>query len=84
MAEEILRYFVDHPSAADSLEGIAKWRLSYASSGNLARTARALTRLVGLLFIEEIPILGSDPVFRLQETNKVAAKEFLARRKRRG
>ena len=84
LAEEILRYFVEHPKAADSLEGIAKWRLGHASSGNLACTAGALKRLVEFSFIEEIPILGSGPVFRLQEMNLAGAKEFLASRKRPG
>lgn len=77
---EILRYFVEHPNAVDSLEGIANWRLGHMSSRNRMRTSEALTKLVALGLIEEISILGSGPVFRLNEANVSAAQEFLAGR----
>src|SRR5262249_31999872 len=83
LAEEILRYFLEHPHAADGLEGIAKWRLSRAMSGGLARISAALRRLVEHSFLEEIQILGSSPVFRLNQANQARAKSFLEGDKRR-
>jgi Fe2+ or Zn2+ uptake regulation protein len=82
LAEEILRYFLEHPNAADSLEGIAKWRLSWAVSGGLARTARALQQLVEMGFLEEIQIMGSSPVFQLNQANHASATSFLEARKK--
>lgn len=82
LAEEILRYFLEHPNAADSREGIAKWRLSWAMSGGLERTARALQQLVELAFLEEIQIMGSSPVFQLNKANLAGARSFLEARKK--
>ena len=82
LAEEILRYFLEHPNAADGLEGIAKWRLNWATSGGLVRTARALRQLVEMAFIEEIQIMGSSPVFQLNQANLAHARDFLEARKK--
>jgi hypothetical protein len=82
LAEEILRYFLEHPNAADSLEGIAKWRLNWAVSRGLTRTARALGKLVEMAFIEEIQIMGSSPVFQLNQANLADARNFLEARKK--
>ena len=47
VAAAIRRYLCDHPNAADTLEGIARWWLS-GNSGNerLANVQRAIEQLV--------------------------------------
>ncbi len=45
-AQEILEYFVNHPGASDSLEGIARWRLLQR---RVSRTVEGVQRALELL-----------------------------------
>ena len=79
VAREILRYFLRNPKAADSLEGITRWRLlDERIHRKLQETEEALASLMdrGLLIAEEYPGL-SGRVFRLDTTMLKEAEEFL-------
>lgn len=79
VAREILRYFLRNPRAADSLEGITRWRLlDERIHRKLQETEEALSVLMdrGLLIAEEYPGL-SGRVFRLDTAMLKDAEEFL-------
>ena len=81
LAEEILAA-AGHPNAADSLEGIAKWRLNWAVSREADADGSKTSRLMEMAFIEEIQIMGSSPVFQLNQANLADARNFLEARKK--
>jgi hypothetical protein len=66
VAKEILGYFLHHPGAADSVEGIAQWRLQ---AERIERTVRetqdAVRWLVDNGYLEEVRT-ASEPVFMLK------------------
>jgi hypothetical protein len=77
---EVLRYFVEHPEAVDSLEGICGWRLL----GNRVRSQvenmqRVLDVLVAHEFLQRIET-KSGPFFRMNLQNREAAEEDLRQR----
>ena len=79
VASEILRYFLRNPLAADSLEGITRWRLlDERIHRKLQETEQALSALVerGLLIAEESPGLAGR-VFRLDPVKLKEAERFL-------
>jgi hypothetical protein len=62
----VLRYFVQNPQAADSVEGIVRWRLlEQVAASTVDETHDALRRLVdqGLLTEESAP--GMQTLYRL-------------------
>jgi hypothetical protein len=69
VARDVLRYFVRNPEAADTVEGVARWRLLdervYCS---LQQVTRAMAWLVaqGLLVEDQLP--SSRTAFRLNQT----------------
>jgi len=79
VAGEILRYFLRNPLAADSLEGITRWRLlDERIHRKLQETEQALSALVerGILIAEASPGLAGR-VFRLNPAKRKEAEEFL-------
>jgi hypothetical protein len=81
VVKRILRYFVRNPNAADSLEGIARWRLLEEQiHHSLQETEIALTWLVEQGFLDEVKALGPAPVFRLNTRHRARAVSFLQRR----
>lgn len=81
-AKDILRYFLRNPQAADSLEGMARWRMMEERVHRSVEEAdRALGWLVAEGFLLKEFAEGSDSIFRLN-TDKVAeAERFLAERR---
>ena len=78
MAREILRYFVRNPRAADSLEGVARWRLlDERIHSSLEQVARAIASLVaeGLLVSETTT--SATSVFHLNERERAKIDRFL-------
>lgn len=74
VAKQILRYFYRNPQAADTVEGVARWRLlEEMIQSNLETVMKAMAWLVsqGLLVKETRP--ASAPLFRLNtaETKKI-------------
>ena len=76
---EILNYFVRNPNAADTLEGIARWRLvDEIIHRKLEETRSALDWLVesGLLAVHSSTVTG--PIFKLNAAKSSEAKALLA------
>jgi hypothetical protein len=65
-AVEILRYYLNHPQAADTVEGVARWRLLEETVyRKVDETREAIEWLVAEdLLVKESPE-GAQPVFRL-------------------
>jgi hypothetical protein len=89
IVRQILNYFVRNRSAADSLEGVARWRLLEEQiQRSLQQTDVALKWLVAKGYLEEITPAGSVPLFRLAPDHQAEALKFLQEQdratKRRG
>lgn len=77
-AKQILSYFMRNPSAVDSLEGIARWRLlEEAIHRNVAETEEALCWLVKKGYLIETAQPHSGRLFRFNSKKQSEAKEFL-------
>jgi len=78
MVEEILTYFVRNPLAADSLEGIARWRLmDEVIRRNLNRTEASLRWLVAQGYLTSSVAPGGAATFSLNHDRLDEAKRFL-------
>jgi len=81
IVRQILNYFLRNRSAADSLEGVARWRLLEEQiQRSLQETDAALKWLVAKGYLEEIKPAGSVPLFRLAPDRQAEALEFLEER----
>src|SRR5205814_625719 len=82
--KQILGFFVQHRKAADTLEGVARWRLLEEQVRRSVRqTEQALEWLVERGLVEEVVPLGSKtPIFRLNPARHEDAVRFLARQKK--
>jgi hypothetical protein len=77
VAKEILSYFLRHPNAADSLEGIAEWRiLEEKVRRSVEETKKALDWLVRKGFLQEEEHLAR-PIFQLNSEKLAEMKRFL-------
>jgi hypothetical protein len=79
VARQIMTYFVRNPNAADSLEGIARWRLlDEAVHRTVGETSLALADLVrrGLLTCTQVQ--GGAPIYSLDAAERPNAREFVA------
>jgi hypothetical protein len=78
MTREILRYFVRNPQAADSLEGVTRWRLLQDTvQRQLENTQRALNWLVSRGFLRQVSNTGNAPIFSLNPERQAEARRFL-------
>jgi len=78
MAKEILGYFLHNPQAADSLEGIARWRLlEEAVQRRVESTDQALTWLVAHGFLRKVSTAGTGAIFSLNRERQAEAERFL-------
>ena len=79
VVREVLSYFVRNPKAADSLEGVARWRLLEEQvHRTVQETEAAMAYLVSQGFLEEIATAGSGKVFRMKTNRRAEAIRFLA------
>jgi hypothetical protein len=79
IAREILSYFIRNPKAADTLEGIARWRLLNDTVHRKVQESRvSLNWLVyrGFLLETSSPSLGN--IFSLNPAKITQAERFLA------
>lgn len=83
VARQILAYFVRSRQTADTLQGIARWRLLEERVRlSVRQTKAALQWLVEQGFIVELRPMGlRDSVFRLNPKRLKDAKQFLAAEK---
>jgi hypothetical protein len=79
-AREILSYFVRNPQAADSFEGVVRWRLlEEAVHRTVDETRRGLEWLVAAGFLVESTSPGAGPIFRLNPERAAAAARLVSR-----
>ena len=78
VAADILNYFYRHPQAADSLEGIVRWRLLEAQiHRSLQETHQALDWLVARGFLVEETMQASGTLYRLNPQKSREIADFL-------
>ena len=78
MAREILRYFVRNPQAADSLEGVARWRLmDEVIRRKLDETEAALEWLVAQGYLTTSISPGGTATFSLNPKPAKDIRQFL-------
>ena len=78
LAKEILRYFLRHPQAADSFEGVARWRLiEEVVQRRVEGTHKALSWLVRHGFLREVSTAGTGAIFSLNPERQAEAERFL-------
>jgi hypothetical protein len=82
--KEILRYFLRNPRGADTLEGIARWRLlEERLYSSIEETDRALNSLVSQGFlIDDSSIMVTGRLFRLDLNKRDLVKNYLKESKR--
>lgn len=81
---EVLDFFLRHPDTADSVEGIARWRLlQEVVFRGVQETERILDELVALGFLEEISKPGVQRLFRLRTDTADEAAAYVRERKER-
>jgi len=83
-AQEILRYFVQHPHASDDLEGIARWRLLQEQiSRSVEEVRQALDMLVKMEFLLQDIVPSCGKRYCLNPARVAESKEFASCKKRR-
>lgn len=76
--KQILSYFLRNQNAADSLEGITRWRLLEEQiHRSLQETEIALAWLVEQRFLHEVKTVGTAPIFALNPERRADALSFL-------
>ncbi len=78
-ARHVLAYFVRNATAADNVEGVARWRLlEERVHSTLQTTESALSWLVSQGFLEQMTTAGGNHVFRMNPKRMDDARVFLA------
>ena len=79
LAKEILSYFLRNPHAADSLEGVARWRLMEERvHRQLDSTDQALNWLVRHGFLMKVSSEWTESVYQLNDVNRSTALRFMS------
>ena len=85
VAREILEYFLRNPQAADTLTGIARWRLlEEVVQLSVETTEAALNWLVSRGYLCEVSLLSTERVFMLNKEKRDDAELFLHDRRPKG
>lgn len=75
VAREIMSYFLNSSGAADTLEGIARWRLMQQQiDRTVDETFSALRLLVSRGLIEEVESGAGPSIFRLNASKRAEAE----------
>ena len=78
---EVMHYFLQHPTSADTLEGIARWRLFEQRARDVVtETDAALALLVERNILEEICTRGVPPLYRLNPEKIDEARRLMEER----
>jgi len=78
IAREVLDYFLRNPRVADSLEGVARWRLhDEPVHRSVEEISQALERLVAEGFLAAESGTGSGQIFRLNGKKAAEARTLL-------
>jgi hypothetical protein len=77
IAKQILRYFLRNPQSADSLEGVARWRLLEENVHQaMVETQSALEQLVAEGYLQVVSVPGSELIYILNTTRHKEAEAF--------
>lgn len=77
-ARGILKYLLSNADAADTIEGLAPWRLlPEHPRGSFQETLEALNRLVSLGVVVEEQRPSGDKLYRLNRDNRVKAERLI-------
>ena len=80
LAKEILSYFVRNPQAADSVKGVAQWRLlEERVHRQVEETDAALGWLVQHGYLMKVSPEFTEAVYRLNLENRSEAERFLSK-----
>jgi hypothetical protein len=84
LAKEILSYFLRNPQAADSVKGVARWRLlEERVHRQIEDTDEALGWLVRNGFLVRVSPVFTEAVYQLNQENRPEAERFLSKNKKR-
>jgi hypothetical protein len=84
VATEILSYFLKNPGAADSLTGIARWRLlEELVQRSVEATEAALDLLIAQGYVVEVTHASSDRIFQLNSERLKEAESYLRKERER-
>jgi len=80
LAKEILSYFLCNPKAADSVKGVARWRLlEERVHRQIEDTEEALGWLVAHGFLVKVSPMWTEAVYQLNQDNRSEAERFLSK-----
>ena len=84
LAKEILSYFLRNPQAADSLKGVARWRLlEERVHRQIEDTDEALGWLVRNGFLVRVSPAFTEAVYQLNQESRPEAERFLSKTRKR-
>lgn len=80
VAKDILNYLLRHPAAADTFDGIVRWRiLEEIARRNIASTEDAMRWLIEKGFLNEEKLPGGHSIYRLNEEKRKEAESMVRR-----
>jgi hypothetical protein len=80
VARDILRFYLRNPQAADSVEGLARWRLlDEKIYSTLDKVTRAVSWLVSQELLVKEPTSPFTSVFRFNESERQKSESFVQR-----
>lgn len=78
IAKDILSYLLRHPAAADTFDGIARWRiLEEIARRSIASTEDAMRWLIAKGFLSEEKIAGGQSLYRLDPEKRKEAESLV-------
>lgn len=78
VAKQVLSYFLRNPQSADSLEGVARWRLLEEKIHHtLIETQSALEKLVAEEYLRVVSVPGSELIYTLNTDKRKEAEQFV-------
>jgi hypothetical protein len=84
LAKEILSYFLRNPQAADSVKGVARWRLlEERVHRQIEDTDLALGWLVRNGYLVRVSPMFTEAVYQLNQENRPEAERFLSKKQAR-
>lgn len=82
VAREVMRYLLDNTAAADTLEGIARWRLMQQRIDHTVdETMAAVQLLVTRGFVEEVHTGAGPTLFRLSAARRAEIESAVGGRR---
>jgi len=78
IAKEILRYFLRHPEAADSLTELSRWRLMEETvRRSVENTLAALDWLIAEGYVRQETRIGTESLYLFNSARRADAESFL-------